>query len=103
MMVLLNESKRMWLLPYAICFAVFVILYSFVWDNTIGRTCGIMLIEAQILIVIFGALIVMLKLKYSSRIIPIILYLGITIYEGVNGNIKKWYVLFPFFLLQNYT
>lgn len=98
-MILLKESKRMWLLPYIICFAVFGVLYYFAWDSTIGRTCGIMIIEVQIIIVFFCVLILLFKLKSFSRIFSAILYLGITIYEGVNGNIKKWYVIIPIFLI----
>lgn len=98
-MRLLFESKRMWLLSYTICLMFAGIIYFCLWKNPIARTIGIMLIEIQAIIFVFFLFITILKWRILCRAIASLLYLGISIYEGVNGNLIKWYIIVPIFLV----
>lgn len=98
-MGLLLESKRMWLLSYFFSTIILGILYCDAWVYPIARTIGIMLFEIQIIMFVFFWLILSLKLNGYCRIIASIVYLGITIYEGVNGKLVKWYIIVPTFLV----
>lgn len=98
-MSLLLESKRMWLLSYIICAIIPCILYKLVWDTEIGKTIGIFFTEIQLVIFIFFWLILIFKWKTGCRLVATIAYLGITTYEGVIGNLCKWYVIILMFLI----
>ena len=98
-MGLLFESKRMWLLSYVICTLIPGALYYCLWDYPIAKTIGIMFIEVQIIMFVFFWLILIFKWKVCCRTIASLIYLGITIYEGVNGNLVKWYIIVPIFLV----
>lgn len=69
------------------------------WENPIAKTIGFMFIEIQTIMFVFFWLIVFFKWKAFCRTIACLLYLGITIYEGVNGNLIKWYIIVPIFLV----
>lgn len=98
-MGLLFESKRMWLLSYVICTLIPGALYYWLWDYPIAKTIGIMFIELQIIMFVFFLLILIFKWKVYCRAIASLVYLGITIYEGVMGNLIKWYIIIPVFLV----
>lgn len=98
-MGLLLESKRMWLLSYMICVAFSVALYCFLWDYPIARTVGIMFFTIQSIMFVFFWLIIFFRWKSYCRTVVTIIYLGMTIYEGVNGYLVKWYIIIPIFLI----
>ena len=62
-MSLLNESKKAWLLSYVIFTIIPGTLYIFTWKNEIAKTIGIMLFEAQVIILIFFLFITIFKVK----------------------------------------
>ncbi len=97
-MELLSESKRKWLLYYVICTIIPSVLYYFFWDNPIVRTVVIMFIGIQAIIFVFFWLVLIFKWKAHCRMIVTLIYLGFTIYEGINGNLVKWYIIIPTFL-----
>ncbi len=98
-MGLLLESKRMWLLSYMICVSISVALYYFLWDHSIARTTGIMFFTIQSIMFVFFWLIIFFRWKLYCRIVVTIIYLGMTIYEGLNGYLTKWYIIIPVFLV----
>lgn len=98
-MELLFESKRKWLLSYIIGILISGVLYGRLWDYPIARTIGIMLIGNQIIMFVFFWLILIFSWKISRRTIAFLIYLGITIYEGVNGYLIKWYIIVPLFII----
>ena len=98
-MKLLLESKRMWLLSYVICTSIPMVLYCFSWDNLITKTIGIMFIEIQAIMFVFFLLILIFKWKAYCRTVATLIYLGLTIYEGINDNLVKWYIIIPVFLV----
>jgi len=98
-MGLLFESKRFWLLSYVICLFIPGTLYYCFWGNSTAKTIGLMFVQVQIIMFIFFWLILVIKWKLFCRVVAALFYLGITIYEGVNGNLIKWYVIVPVFLV----
>ena len=85
-MGLLFESKRFWLLSYVICLFIPGTLYYCFWGNSTAKTIGLMFVQVQIIMFIFFWLILVIKWKLFCRVVAALFYLGITIYEGVNGN-----------------
>lgn len=96
---LLFESKRRWLLSYIIGILISGVLYGRLWDYPIARTIGIMLIGNQIIMFVFFWVILIFSWKIGRRTIANLIYLGITIYEGVNGYLVKWYIIVPLFIV----
>lgn len=97
-MKLLWESKRAWLLPYIIMWLITGGLYYFKWDNATFRTIGLMIGVIQLIILIEFILIVLFKWMTACRMIGFLVFLGSTIYLGVNKYLSKWYVIIPVFL-----
>lgn len=98
-MKLLVESKKIWILSYIICTIIPGILYCLLWDYPNARTIGIMFIEVQVIMFVFFLFILIFNWKVCCRIVASLIYLGVTIYEGVNGNLVKWYIIIPVFLI----
>lgn len=98
-MGLLLESKRMWLLSYLISTTIPVALYYFLWDYPVARTVGIMFFTIQAIMFVFFLLILIFRWKAYCRMVVTVIYLGMTIYEGVNGYLVKWYIIIPIFLV----
>jgi hypothetical protein len=98
-MDLLLESKRMWLFSYLIFVVILASLYFVSWENYIGKTCAIMLLDMLIIVLVFFIIIIFFKYNTYIRLVATCLYLGITIYEGINSYICKWYIIIPVFLI----
>lgn len=94
-MGLLLSSKRAWLLSYAIFSFLAICLYFFALDSVIGKTALILISEMQILMMFFFGFIIIFKWKAWCRTILAILYLGGSIYFGINHIISKWYIIVP--------
>lgn len=92
-MEFLSTSKRAWLFSYLIGSAVSCGVFVFALNNEIGKTCFVLSIEMQIMMLITWLLIVILKWVKGCRCVLSILYLAGTIYLGVNQVIKKWYII----------
>ena len=94
-MTLLMESKRVWLLSYCVVLAFIAIIYHLAGDSVIGKTICVLLIDMQLLMLVFFFLIHQLKKGIMYRTILTILYIGSAIYLGINHVISKWYVIVP--------
>lgn len=100
-MDLLSESKKIWLGSYLFNTLILFLLYRFAWDKSIGKTIGIMFFGMQILIVLFFVKIVVFGKIQNVRTLPVIIYLGFVIYEGMKGNLHRWYIIIPIFLIAS--
>ena len=98
-MSLLLESKRAWLLSYSLVTILTIGLYFGAADSLVCKTAWILIGEMQALMALFFLLILIFKWRTWCRIFLAILFLGITIYFGINHLIYKWYVIIPLSLV----
>ena len=99
-MSLLGESKRAWLLSFLLFTGFFVCLYLKQWDNIYGKTIGKMIAGNLLIAAITFLLIIIFKMKNAGRMIAAAGYLGLIIYQGINGELYKWYVIVPTFIIM---
>ena len=100
-MSLLNESKKAWLLSYVIFTIIPGTLYIFTWKNEIAKTIGIMLFEAQVIILIFFLFITIFKVKKTFfKFLALLLYLSCVIYGCAVGVLHEWYVIILTFVVS---
>lgn len=93
------ESKRTWLLSYLVCSSIALALYIFSRNTHIGKTICILVIEMQILMLVFFLLVIIFKWNNGCRRILTLFYFGGSIYLGINHYISKWYIIVPVSLL----
>ncbi len=101
-MVLLNESKRIWLLSYILVTGIIGVLFYFQWNSAIGKTVVYMMAIMQLIILVEFLLIILFEWTSGCRILASIVFFALIIYNRGNDYLTNWYIIIPIFIIAEF-
>ena len=96
-MLMLKETKKSWLVSFIVIIIIAVFLLF--RNNSICTTIAWLIFSSMSITLLFFLVIVFMKRIKGCRGVALLLFLLITIYEGINNYIEKWYVIIPAFII----